>query len=135
MVKRWREVKQNYHADVTANEEEAKRQLEINKKLQVEKETQVLLERRKRYESVEVTGDIYEQLLRDERYVRQTSTPHHNTKPLLLDAVIAPLTEEFPSKSIVADLLVKPGKSETMHCMLLNTGEILQRNYKQKNGR
>jgi len=81
MIERWREVKQNYHADIAADEEEAKRQLEINKQLQVEKETKVLLERRKRYESVEVTGDMYEQLLQDEFCEANEYTPsqHQNT--------------------------------------------------------
>ena len=69
MVERWKERARRYHVDVAADEEEQKRQLEIERQLQHEKETHISLERIKRYNAVEVTT-----LCMSKKYVYQALT-------------------------------------------------------------
>ena len=69
----------------------------------------------KHYEAAEVTGTLYEQ--EADTQGPNSTAAHHNTKPLLLDAVITPLTKESPSE-INHHRLVLEAKKERDNALL-----------------
>ena len=76
----WKERGQCYQAGIEADIEEERRQHEIEKQIQAEKEAQVPLEKAQRYQAAEVTDNLYNQ-----EVISQASTSsHHNTRPLYL---------------------------------------------------
>ena len=109
VIARWKERAQKYHADIAADAEEEKQQLEIDRHVQAEREAQASLERLARNQAAELTEKLYEQELHTQCHIPNNVT-HHNTKPLLLDAVVRPVTEESPSEVNYDRLLLEARK-------------------------
>ena len=100
---------QKYHADLAADKEESKQQLILDRQAQVEKDTHaVAMEQMERLNSIKVTEALYEQKV--ELGILTSSAVHHNTRPLLLDAVVTPLSEESPSQVNYTQLLAEARK-------------------------
>lgn len=93
MFERWKERARRYHAGIAIDAEEDRKQLELNRQMEVEREAQASLERLLKIQAVDDTDKLYEQ----EVCVSSTAS-HHNTKPILLDAVVTPVLEESPNE-------------------------------------
>ena len=82
-----------YYCGIETDKEEESRKM-IEKQTKDELSSEALLNESKRIEAAEKLDKLYEQ----ECSICNTSLQaHHNTKPLLLDAVLIPEVEESPS--------------------------------------
>ena len=94
MIKCWKERATAYYCGIEADKEEEETRKLIEKQTKDELSTEALLNESKRIEAAEKLDKLYEQ----EYSVHNTSLQvHHNTKPLLLDAVLIPEVEEPPT--------------------------------------
>ena len=88
MIKRWRERAVKYHAGVAADAEKKRKQMEDIEKKQAENKIDAFMDLSEWNHATEITDSLYE------HQIHSSTCGHHNTKPMLLDAVVAPVTEE-----------------------------------------
>ena len=73
------------------------------------------MQKMERLNSIKVTEALYEQKV--ELGILTSCVAHHNTRPLLLDAVVTPLSKESPSQVNYTQLLAEARK-ETDNALL-----------------
>ena len=89
MIKRWKECSVKYHDGVTADAAyAANMKLEDRKRL-AEYQKQSAAELLERNTAVNIAYGLYDV----EIHTSTQTCSHHNTKPVLLDAVVVPITE------------------------------------------
>ena len=101
MIKRWRERAVKYHAGVAADAEKKRKQMEDIEKKQAENKIDAFMDLSEWNHATEITDSLYE------HQIHSSTCGHHNTKPMLLDAFVAPVTEESPSTKNYVRLLLE----------------------------
>ena len=92
MLKRWKERARNYYSGVASDKEKEDNEKCLEKQVKDDLSVQALLRQSTHFEAAEEADKLCDQ----EHSLRNAShsiPAHHNTKPLLLDAVLTPESE------------------------------------------
>ena len=129
MIKCWKERATAYYCGIEADKEEEETRKMIGKQTKDELSTEVLLNESKRIEAAEKSDKLYQQ----EYSVHNTSLQvHHNTKPLLLDAVLIPEVEEHSTTFNYNRCLLEAQKERNIALLVARQWRDIAENMKLK---